>query len=79
MLYPYTYFYLGYVDDLIDLPRRSRFGIHIGNVFIGGICNGLQKLINVFFKYRERCLPSAIRSTSLNASTRTVSACRRVC
>jgi len=55
------YLFSDYVDDLIDLLRRSGYGIYIGNVFIAGIlyaddivlasctCNGLQKLINVCF------------------------------
>ena len=57
------YLFSVYVDDLIDQLRRSGYGIHIGNVFIGGIlyaddivlasctCNGLQKLVNVCFNY----------------------------
>jgi exonuclease III len=57
------YLFSVYVDDLIDQLRRSGYGIHIGDVFIGAIlyaddivlasctCNGLQKLINVCCKY----------------------------
>lgn len=57
------YLFSVYVDDLIDQLRHSGYGIHIGNMFIGGIlyaddivlasctCHGLQKLVDVCFNY----------------------------
>jgi len=55
-----------YVDDLVDLLRRSGFGIFIGKLFLGSIlyaddilllsssCHGLQCMLNICIEFGRK-------------------------